>query len=552
MKKLVSLLLALAMLSCVTAAFAETLSGKAYGFANGVIEVSLTLEDGKITSLDITSELQTPTIGGAALDSLKEAILASGTIDGVDAVAGATITSNGLFKAIRVAMGQEASDVQETSEDVTAQTVGTLNHGIGVTVTPRLGPGSDDQNVPVYSFNVVAAYVLTDAEGRIVDLEVDILEIITPNHDGAHDNYIAGWPGSSYNNDADADGVVDGIHEETEETFTANLSAWQTKRGLGENYVMNSGTWTQEMDAYESVFKGMTAAEVKEWAAAYCSDVNGRALHGTSTKEEDIAKWDALSEDEKAALDAISTATMSLTDAHGNIVEAIEKAAENQTPVTSDADIARMGFGIVVTPRLGPGSDDQGVPVYSFNVVMAGALYDGEDRMADLTTDILEVITPNHDGAHDNVFTGWPGQSYNNDSDADGVVDGVLEQTEETFTAQFATWQTKRELGENYVMNSGTWTQEMDVYESVFKGMTAAEVSEWVAAYCSDVNGRALHGTSTKEEDIAKWDALSEDEKASLDAISTATMSLTDAHGNLLSAIEKAFANAKTCLIEIQ
>ena len=48
MKKLVSLLLALAMLSCVTAAFAETLSGKAYGFANGVIEVSLTLEDGKI------------------------------------------------------------------------------------------------------------------------------------------------------------------------------------------------------------------------------------------------------------------------------------------------------------------------------------------------------------------------------------------------------------------------------------------------------------------------------------------------------------------------
>lgn len=49
--------------------------------------------------------------------------------------------------------------------------------------------------MPVYSFNEVVAYVITDAEQRIVDLEVDILEIITPNHDAADDNYIAGLAG---------------------------------------------------------------------------------------------------------------------------------------------------------------------------------------------------------------------------------------------------------------------------------------------------------------------------------------------------------------------
>ena len=44
---------------------------------------------------------------------------------------------------------------------------------------------------------------------------------------------------------------------------------------------MNSGTWEQEMDAYESIFKGMTISEVKDWVAKYCSDLNGRALHST-------------------------------------------------------------------------------------------------------------------------------------------------------------------------------------------------------------------------------------------------------------------------------
>jgi len=40
--------------------------------------------------------------------------------------------------------------------------------------------------------------VVTDQDGRIVDTEADILEIITPNHDGAEDNAFPGWPGMSY------------------------------------------------------------------------------------------------------------------------------------------------------------------------------------------------------------------------------------------------------------------------------------------------------------------------------------------------------------------
>ena len=49
-------------------------------------------------------------------------------------------------------------------------------------------------------------------------------------------------------------------------------------------------------------------------------------LFGTSENEEDIAKYEAFSDDEKAAMDAVSGATMSLRDAHGDILGAIEKS----------------------------------------------------------------------------------------------------------------------------------------------------------------------------------------------------------------------------------
>ena len=134
-----------------------------------------------------------------------------------------------------------------------------------------------------------------------------------------------------------------------------------------------------------------------------------------------------------------------------------------------------------------------------------------------------------------------PGQSYNADEDHDAVVDTVLEQTEDTFLAQVESWQTKRERGSSYKLNSGTGTDEMAIFEEAFKGMTIDELQQWYDAYCSDVNGKPLFGTSENEEDIAKYEAFSDEDKAALDAISGATMSLNDAHGNILGAIIKAY-----------
>ena len=529
------------------AAEGTVVTGEAEGYG-GPIKAEVTLEGDKIVDLKLTGDQETPGIGGAALETLQAAIIEKGGIDGVDAVSGATWTSNGVFDAVRAALGIETEDEGGADQKEVAATG--LSHGLGIASSGRLGPGKDDQEVGVYSINEVIAYALFGDDGTILDLEVDQLEVATPNYDGEHMPHLTGFPGQSYNADEDHDEKVDAVLEQTEDAFLAEVDGWSTKRERGDTYKLGSGTWTEEMELFEETFRGMTIEEVKKWYEAYCSDLNGRPLHGTSDKEEDIAKYEALSEEEKTALDGISGATMSLNDSHGNIIAALEKAYENRRPVEADA-VAKIGLGITNTGRLGPGKDDQEVGVYSFNTQAVGGCYDGDGKIIALFTDVMEVATPNYDGEHMPHLTGFPGQSYNGDEDHDEKVDTVLEQTEDTFLAEIEAWATKRERGDTYKLNSGTWADEMDLFEGYFAGKTTDEVSAWYAASCSDLNGRPLHGTSDKEEDVAKSEALTDEQKQELDSISGATMSLSDPHGDILGAIEKAWAAAKDTSITV-
>lgn len=524
----------------------EVVTGEAKGYG-GPIKAEVTLEGEKIVDLKLTGDQETPTIGGAALEPLQAAILEKGGLDGVDAVSGATWTSNGVFDAVRSAMGIETEKAPEEKKQVGATG---LSHGLGFAASGRLGPGKDDKEAGVYSINEVIAYVLFGDDGKILDLEVDHLEVATPNYDGEHMPHLTGFPGQSYNADENHDEKVDAVLEQTDDTFLAEVDGWATKRERGDTYKLNSGTWASEMDLYEETFRGMTVEEVKQWYAQLCSDVNGRPLHGTSDKEEDVKKHEALTDAQKSALDAISGATMSLNDGHGNMIAAIEKAYEYRRPVEA-AGVDKIGLGITHTGRLGPGKDDKETGVYSFNTQAVGACYDEKGTIVAMYTDIMEVATPNYDGEHMPHLTGFPGQSYNADENHDEKVDTVLEQTDETFLAEIEAWATKRERGDTYKLNSGIWADEMNLFEGFFVGKTTQEVSAWYAAACSDLNGRPLHGKSEKEEDVKKYQALTDAQKQELDGISGATMSLRDPHGDILGAIEKAWAVAKDTKIAV-
>ena len=409
---------------------------------------------------------------------------------------------------------------------------GSLYQGFGLSNLHRVGPGKDDTGVQVYSINQVFANVLFDEDGKIVDIAVDQLEIATPNYDGDGMPHFSGFPGQGgYNYDEDHDGIVDGKTEDSEENFIAEVETWATKRERGYAYRMVAGTWAEQMDAFEELFVGMTVTEVVQWFNKYASSLNGRPLKDGLDSDYEQGKYDALSDEEKSMLvDLTSKATMSLNDSHGNIIQAIRHAYDNRVELESDVAVQSMGLALVSTPRIGPGQDDSGAQVYSFNQVFANTLFDAEGKIINLYVDQLEVASPNYDGEGMPLFSRFPGPA---DSEAHLV-------------EEIVSWATKRDRGDSYMMGAGSWAEQMDKFQEHFVGMTADEVEEWFVKYTSDINGRPLKDASNNEEDLAKYDALSDDEKAMLaDLTSGATMSLNDSHGDIIQAIKASFENAR-------
>ncbi len=535
-----------ALASAQPAAEAVVLTGEAEGFG-GPVKVTVTLENGKIVKVEAVGESETDGIGTPALTDIPARIVEKGSAD-VDVLAGATYTSEAIINAVKAALASagigEAAAPEVAAEPVVIEGSG-VTLGLGIHNSGRIGPGKDDKDVQVYSINQVFAAVLFDAQGKILYAKLDQLEVATPNYDGEGMPHFAGFPGQfPYLYDSDHDGKIDGVLETSDELFKSDIAGWLTKRERGEGYKMGTGTWSSQMDAYEAFFLGKSVAEVEEWFAKYTSDRNGRPLKDGSTNEQDKAKYDALSEQDKTMLaDVTTSATMSLNDSHGNLIGALKDAFESRKPVTAVA--ASIGLGLNFSGRVGPGKDSTETQVYSFNQVAAITLFDAEGRIVQVMMDQLEVATPNYDGEGMPHFSGFPGQGgYHYDFNHDGIVDGKLVTNSEGFQTEIAGWLTKRERGDSYKMGTGTWSSQMDAYEALFAGKTIPELEEWFAKYTSDRNGRPLKDGSTNEQDKAKYDALSEQDKAMLADVTTgATMSLNDAHGNIIGALRDSLDN---------
>lgn len=111
MKK-ISLLLVFVLIinlfSCVALAETVEYTGSARGFG-GMVDVTLTLTDGKITDCVIVGNDETVGIGSKAIEELPAKIVEAGSAD-VDVVAGATVTSEAIKAAVKAALeGPSAS-----------------------------------------------------------------------------------------------------------------------------------------------------------------------------------------------------------------------------------------------------------------------------------------------------------------------------------------------------------------------------------------------------------------------------------------------------------
>lgn len=198
----------------------------------------------------------------------------------------------------------------ETAEPMTFNA--DLYHGIGNQTNFR----ARGEN---YSFNIAMASVLFDGEGKIVNAYIDTYEI-------TEEANFPGWPGSS--------------EEITVDSITDLVSKWQTKRERGNDYNMASkattgNEWDVQLDYYQKFFVGKTVAELRDWFDK-STGATGKPINpSTATDEKELEKLSKLTEQEKAELvDVVTSATMSLSDAHALILEAMEEAYQNRVPVS--------------------------------------------------------------------------------------------------------------------------------------------------------------------------------------------------------------------------
>lgn len=298
----ICLLAACSMAAC--SAIADEHVGQAQGYG-GLLKVRVKTEDGRLTAVEVLEHSETENVGTRAIQHMPGAMAAAGTWD-VDGMTGATITSNALKEAVRMAMGESTPASQPARAEETRS-------GVGMAANGRLGPGTDSDGNPVYSFNVVFAQADFDQAGRVQSLNIDQLEVLTPN--GGGQASFSGFPGQG---------------DATEDSFRQQVEGWVTKGQLGEGYKLPSGSWRQQVDAYERLFTGMTVEEIEGWVSRFCSQETGKPLQKDSDSQQEQEQYSALSEEEKKQLaDVVSSATISLRDEHGDILTAIRRAWED-------------------------------------------------------------------------------------------------------------------------------------------------------------------------------------------------------------------------------
>lgn len=160
--------------------------GQAEGF-DGPVTVKVTIKKGKIKKITNTNT-DTPEFFNKAWKNIKADVLARQSLSGVDAVSGATFSSNGILGAISQALSQASADPDsgENGEITPVPTQTPSDEAPTVTPQPTVPPDtpSDDPDTPsevktlkdgtytasAYGYSGLVNITLTVKDGKIIEI----------------------------------------------------------------------------------------------------------------------------------------------------------------------------------------------------------------------------------------------------------------------------------------------------------------------------------------------------------------------------------------------
>ncbi len=113
-------------------AISGTYEGKGAGKI-GDVKVSVTLDNGKITEVKVTEQNETESIAKPAIEQIPAAITEHQSLK-VDAVTGATVTSNAIVEGVKAALTEAGATVADYEKEVTAQAGETIEETADIVV----------------------------------------------------------------------------------------------------------------------------------------------------------------------------------------------------------------------------------------------------------------------------------------------------------------------------------------------------------------------------------------------------------------------------------
>ncbi len=251
MKKLLALLLALAMvMGIMSFASADMLTATVAGFG-GDVKVTLDVdENGVIKSISVDAPNETPEVGGAAAAALNEGALAAlaGTkladvdVDAIDVVAGATVTSTAVKTAIemlQVLSGEETAAVKDGTYTVT---------------------------VPGYSVTEQMTLNFTFADGKLADIET-VTAGNTPEIFATVEQFL--YPRLIANQSLETDAITGATVASNAVKQALGLAIEQAGGSTADWHApVAKSTETVELDGYDVIVVGLGGAGMSAYLSA--------------------------------------------------------------------------------------------------------------------------------------------------------------------------------------------------------------------------------------------------------------------------------------------
>ncbi len=209
---------------------AGTYTGESENGKNGTVAVSVTFSNDAIEFIEVTEQNETESIASAALEQIPAEVVQYQSL-GVDAVSGATITSNALLEAIADAVTQAGGDAEalanvEIEKTVSTETV-TMNADVVV-----VGLGAAGMSAAMSAADNGASVIVIEKQSSIGGnaivsggyIDTTLLEDLHLDNNESYTNKIEAFLEAGPQTDAEAE-----VWDELEQDYAEYVESGNTK-----------------------------------------------------------------------------------------------------------------------------------------------------------------------------------------------------------------------------------------------------------------------------------------------------------------------------------